>query len=66
MASSNQTNDNMEIKTFDLNDADVTEENGCWVFRFHEKPETRKKRKYGLNVETRFWFSKTKTRQSHG
>ena len=29
MASSSQTNDNMEIKTFDLNDADVTEENGC-------------------------------------
>lgn len=40
MTSSNQTNDNMEIKTFDLNDADVTEENGCWVFRFQGKPET--------------------------
>ena len=30
----------MEVKTFDLNDADVTEENGCWVFRFPGKPET--------------------------
>lgn len=34
------TNKIMEIKTFDLNDADVTEENGCWVFRFPERPET--------------------------
>ena len=40
MASSNQTNDNMEIKTFDLNDADVTEKNGCWVFRFPGRHET--------------------------
>lgn len=35
-----QENSNMEIKTFDLNNADVTEENGCWVFRFPGKPET--------------------------
>lgn len=37
---SKTNNSNMEIKTFDLNDADVTEENGCWVFRFPGKPET--------------------------
>lgn len=30
----------MEIKTFDLNDANVTEENGYWVFRFPGKTET--------------------------
>lgn len=30
----------MKVKTFDLNDADVTEENDCWAFRFPEKPET--------------------------
>ena len=30
----------METKTFDLNNADVTEENGCWVFRFPGRTET--------------------------
>lgn len=30
----------METKTFDLNDADVTEENACWVFRFPGRTET--------------------------
>lgn len=29
-----------KIKTFDLHDADVTEENGNWVFRFPGRRET--------------------------
>ena len=37
---SQTNNSNIKVKTFDLNDADVTEENGCWVFRFPGKPET--------------------------
>lgn len=37
---SQTNNSNMETKTFDLNDADVIEENGYWVFRFPGRPET--------------------------